>query len=111
MSEPGQLPERGRVAPRDFEVWHRFQPTERERLWEQLLEARDARRRPSGSLAIFGTGPAALVALVLGVGFDNLYLAAAFLALAVSVEVLRQWTLSRTIRDLWRALRDPMDGS
>jgi hypothetical protein len=111
VTESGQLPAGGNAAQRDFEVWHRFQPTERELLWEQLLEAREARRRPSGSLVIFGPGPAALVALILGVGFDNLYLAGAFLALAVTVEVVRQWMLSRTVRDLWRALRDPMDGS
>jgi len=49
--------------------------------------------------------------LIFAVGFDNFYLAGAFLALAVVFEIVRQWRLSRRIQNLWRALQDPMDGS
>lgn len=111
MSDFTHLPESESAVRRDFEIWHRFQPTERELLWEQLLEARDARRRPSGWASIFAVGPAAVTALVLAVVFGSYHLAAGFLLLAVVVEVIRQWRLAKTIRDLWRALQDPMDGS
>jgi len=84
-------------------MWHGIQPTERRLLFEQLEEARSARRQTPGW--------AAVVAVVLAVMFGHYYLAAGFLALGVVAEVVRQWRISRTIRGVWRALRDPMDGS
>jgi hypothetical protein len=91
---------------RDFELWHRFHPSERELLWEELLEARVARRRTSGWVV-----KALLGSVVLMMVFGNFYLAAGALVVGIGVEVIRQVRLASTIRRLWRALRDPMDGS
>ena len=62
-------------------------------------------------LSLFAMGPAAVVAITLTAVFGRYYLAAAFLALAIVVEIGRQWKLAATVRWLWRALQETMDGS
>ena len=99
------------APPRPTEAWSPSLVKERKVLHRQLQEARDARLRPRGWAAIFGVGPAGLVAVILAFVFRRPELAAAFLTLGIAVEVVRQWRLSRTIRAVLRALRDPMDGS
>jgi hypothetical protein len=83
-------------------MWRGIQPTERRLLLKELQEARDAQGKIPGWSAV--------VAVVLVVS-SQYYLAAASLALGVVFEVVRQWKLSKTIRRLWRELRDPIDGS
>ena len=90
----------------DVEFRHRMRPTERDLIWSELLQARDARRRAGG-----GIGQALLGAVVLMMVFGNLYLAAGAVVLGIGLEVVRQIRLAGTIRRLWRELRDPMDGS
>lgn len=90
----------------DVEFRHRLRPTERDLIWAELLEARDARRRASGWI-----GKALLGAVVLMMVFGNFYLAAGALVVGIGLEIVRQVRVASTIRRLWRALRDPMDGS
>jgi uncharacterized membrane protein len=60
---------------------------------------------------MFGVGPAAVVAVGLAVLTGSVQLAAGLFALGVAVEAVRVWRLDRVVRDLRRALEDPMDGS
>lgn len=96
---------------RGAEMWSPSLIKERNVLQRQLRRAKAARLRPTGRAGIFGVGPAGLAAIVLALVFRRPELAAAFLTLAIAVEVRRQWKLGRAIRDLVRALQDPMDGS
>jgi hypothetical protein len=90
----------------DVEFRHRLRPTERDLIWAELLEARGARRRASGWI-----GKALVGAVVLMMVFGNFYLAAGALVVGIALEIARQVRLATRIRGLWRALRDPMDGS
>lgn len=99
------------MPERDPQQWSKSLSTERDSLERQLREARAARTRPKGWAKIFGVGPAAVTGVVLTVVFKRPELAAVFLTLGIAVEIARQWKLSRTIRGLFKALEDPMDGS
>lgn len=108
--EPGVVDSkaRGGEAPleRKLAVGRVHGPAEREVLRSQLLEAQIARRRASPWI-----GRGLLGAVVFTLVLRNPYLGAAALVVGMGAEIVRQWRLARTLRRLWRALRDPMDGS
>jgi len=93
------------------DAWPEAWPTERENLEKELAEARSARSRSLIWTALVGVGPMAVVAVGLAALTGSLELAAGLFALGLAVEGLRIWRLDRTVRDLTRALDDPMDGS
>jgi hypothetical protein len=111
VSTSRQQPESDPPQGPDLEAWNRFQPTERELLWEELKEAREARSRTAGAIGSSWGGRGVLAAIAVMFVWGNLYVAAGLLALAIVFEVVQQVRLASRIRHLWRALQDPMDGS
>ena len=106
-----RAPPTGATTPGDLADYVGAEPTERENLERELGEARADRSRRMLWTALFGVGPAAVVAVGLAALTGSLGLAAGLFGLGVVVEGVRIWRLNRVVRDLTRALEDTMDGS
>ena len=97
-------------APIDegFEV----ERTEREALRQELDEALRKKQWATGWLMTVGFGPAAIVAVLLALFVDgSRELAIGFALLGAAVLALRAYRADQRIKELERALQDPMDGS
>ena len=96
----------------ELDAYLRADRSERQIVRDELDEAIRQQSRATGWLITLGFGPAALVAVLLALFIEGSRdLAIAFAALGTSVMGLRAWRASRRVRELERALEDPMDGS
>ena len=86
--------------------------TEREALRQELDEALRKKQWATGWLMTVGFGPAAIVAVLLALFVDgSRELAIGFALLGAAVLALRAYRADQRIKELERALQDPMDGS
>lgn len=87
-------------------------PTEREALQRELEEALRRKRWATGWLMTVGFGPAAVIAVLLALFVEGSRdLAIGFAFLGAAMLALRAFRLDQRIKELERALEDPMDGS
>jgi Flp pilus assembly protein TadB len=88
------------------------QRTERDALQEELDEAVRSQSRATGWLITLGFGPATLLAILLALLVDgSRELAIGFALLGTAVMGVRAYRASRRVKEIRRALEDPMDGS
>lgn len=88
------------------------QRTERDALREELDEALRRQSWATGWLITLGFGPATLLAILLALLVDgNRELAMGFALLGTAVMGARAFRANRRVKEIERALEDPMDGS